>query len=150
MSPEDLHRLIDLLVAGDITPAEHEELQSLLKADAKARAAFRQRMDLESGLRNWAVETTGAIKQRGCLDCGWGRVSLARRQRRPLTVGGCQARQALEYPTIHCPCGISRFFDLCYCSPVLESKKQRTTDRRFADFRVARRFRDGKSTRAVS
>ena len=57
MSAEDLHCLIDLLVAGDITPAEHRELQSLLKTDAKARVAFRQRMDLESGLRNWAAES---------------------------------------------------------------------------------------------
>jgi hypothetical protein len=65
MSPKDLHRLIDLLVAGDITPAEHEQLQSLLKADAKARATFRQRMDLESGLRNWAVETPGLSSNEG-------------------------------------------------------------------------------------
>ncbi|WP_168566015.1 FecR domain-containing protein [Crateriforma spongiae] len=56
MSAQDLDRLIDLLVAGDISPAEHEELQSLLKADGKARAAFRLRMDLESGLRGWAAE----------------------------------------------------------------------------------------------
>ncbi|QEG39362.1 FecR domain-containing protein [Roseimaritima ulvae] len=53
---EDLHRLLDLLVAGEIAPAEHEALQSLLKTDAEARATFRQRMDLESGLRHWAAE----------------------------------------------------------------------------------------------
>ena len=65
MSVEDLERFIDLLVAGDITRAEHQDLQSLLKTDAKARATFRQRMDLESGLRHWAVEAPESTHDEG-------------------------------------------------------------------------------------
>jgi ferric-dicitrate binding protein FerR (iron transport regulator) len=54
---EELHHLIDLLVAGDIESAEHDKLQAFLKIDADARAVFRQLMDIESGLRQWAAES---------------------------------------------------------------------------------------------
>lgn len=57
MKDEELHHLIDLLVVGDIESAEHDKLQAFLKIDAEARAVFRQRMDIESGLRQWAAES---------------------------------------------------------------------------------------------
>ncbi|SMP79248.1 FecR family protein [Neorhodopirellula lusitana] len=60
MTDKDLRRLFDLLVNGDIAPDEHEFLQQTLKSDANARAAFHERMDLEAGLRTWALEPAPA------------------------------------------------------------------------------------------
>ncbi len=57
MNNGDLQRLFELLVAGDITSEDHAILQQKLKEDAYARAAFRERMDLEAGLRTWASES---------------------------------------------------------------------------------------------
>lgn len=56
MKDEDLQRLFDLLATGDITQDDHATLQQKLKTDAKARTKFRERMDLEAGLRTWAEE----------------------------------------------------------------------------------------------
>ncbi|MGB7328540.1 MAG: FecR domain-containing protein [Rubripirellula sp.] len=60
MKDDDLRRLFDLLVAGDITPDDHAILQQELKSDAVARAALCERMDLEAGLRTWALEPAPA------------------------------------------------------------------------------------------
>lgn len=48
--------LIDSLIAGDITPVQHAQLQDILKADPAARELLRRKMDLESSLRTWATE----------------------------------------------------------------------------------------------
>lgn len=55
IAPEFL-RLIDELVIGEISAEDHGRLQEFLKRDAGARAIFRERMDLEAGLRSWAAE----------------------------------------------------------------------------------------------
>ena len=56
MNCERLPELIDLSLAGAISADDHELLQRLLTEDPTARAAFRERMDLEAGLRTWALE----------------------------------------------------------------------------------------------
>jgi FecR protein len=56
MSDEILQRRIHDLVNGTISEAGHRELQERLKSDPDARAQFRERMDLESGLRTWAAD----------------------------------------------------------------------------------------------
>ena len=56
MSSEALQQSINALINGTITEAEHQSLQNHLKEDAKARAIFRERMDIEAGLRTWAAD----------------------------------------------------------------------------------------------
>lgn len=51
MSDNLLHQQIDDLINGTITETAHQELQARLKSDKQARAVFRERMDLEAGLR---------------------------------------------------------------------------------------------------
>jgi ferric-dicitrate binding protein FerR (iron transport regulator) len=57
MSEETLHQYINSLINGAITETEHQSLQSRLKEDATARALFRERMDIEAGLRTWAADS---------------------------------------------------------------------------------------------
>lgn len=56
MKDEDLQRMLESLVTGDITHDDLATLQQTLKNDANARAVFRERMDLEASLRAWAAE----------------------------------------------------------------------------------------------
>lgn len=56
MSNENLQQSINALINGTITEAEHQSLQNHLKEDATARAIFRERIDIESGLRTWAAD----------------------------------------------------------------------------------------------
>ncbi|MBX3417087.1 MAG: FecR domain-containing protein [Pirellulaceae bacterium] len=56
MSDEPLHQSINALINGTITEAEHQSLQNRLKEDASTRAIFRERMDIEAGLRTWAAD----------------------------------------------------------------------------------------------
>ncbi|MBC8290256.1 MAG: FecR domain-containing protein [Planctomycetes bacterium] len=56
MNRDELLHLIDALVTEEISGEEHETLQQQLKASPKAREIFRERMDLETGLRTWATE----------------------------------------------------------------------------------------------
>lgn len=51
MSDEILQQQINDLVNGTISEAEHRTLQDRLKTDAAARHVFRERMDVEAGLR---------------------------------------------------------------------------------------------------
>lgn len=80
MSDETLLQTINGLINGTITEAEHQSLQNRLKEDATARATFRERMDIEAGLRTWAADSgaqhqvlisDSAIKQ--SLRTDWGR-----------------------------------------------------------------------------
>jgi len=57
MSDETLQQSINALINGTITEAEHQALQNRLKEDATARAVFRERMDIEAGLRTWAADS---------------------------------------------------------------------------------------------
>ena len=57
MDKKELTARIDALVLGDVSPDEHLALQAILKADPAARALFRERVDLETGLRIWAAES---------------------------------------------------------------------------------------------
>ena len=90
MKNDDLQRLLDSLVIGDITPDDHATLQQELKTDAKARAALRERMDLEAGLRTWASEPAPplsdaagqAASQSGRLEARTTSVVDAKRTRR--------------------------------------------------------------------
>ncbi|HBJ35377.1 MAG TPA: iron dicitrate transport regulator FecR [Planctomycetaceae bacterium] len=56
MSDETLQQPINALINGTITEAEHQSLQKYLKEDATARSIFRERMDIEAGLRTWAAD----------------------------------------------------------------------------------------------
>ncbi|MEM7475369.1 MAG: FecR family protein [Planctomycetota bacterium] len=56
MNDERLLDLIDQLVLGDLSADDHDRLQQTLKQDAVAREIFRERMDLEAGLRTCASE----------------------------------------------------------------------------------------------
>jgi ferric-dicitrate binding protein FerR (iron transport regulator) len=56
MSDEILRQQIDDLINGTISEAAHQELQERLKSDKKARHVFRERMDLEAGLRTCAAD----------------------------------------------------------------------------------------------
>jgi ferric-dicitrate binding protein FerR (iron transport regulator) len=56
VSDETLMQFINALIDGTITEAEHQSLQNRLKEDATARAIFRERMDIEAGLRTWAAD----------------------------------------------------------------------------------------------
>jgi len=57
MSDEALQQSINALINATITEAEHQSLQNRLKEDAAARAIFRERMDIEAGLRTWAADS---------------------------------------------------------------------------------------------
>jgi len=57
MSDDTFQQSINALINGTITEAEHQLLQNRLKEDARARAIFRERMDIEAGLRNWAADS---------------------------------------------------------------------------------------------
>lgn len=59
MDLSTLDHLISELINGTITPAEHERLQEELRQNPQARTLFRERMDLETSLRSWAMD--GAI-----------------------------------------------------------------------------------------
>lgn len=56
MDYDQLLILIDLMVRGDISEEDRQELQAVLKKDASARQVFRDRMDLEVGLRTLILE----------------------------------------------------------------------------------------------
>jgi len=56
MNAAELAKLISDYVAGDISPQQHQALQDELKSDPRARAAFREVIDLEASLRTWATE----------------------------------------------------------------------------------------------
>jgi ferric-dicitrate binding protein FerR (iron transport regulator) len=56
MSDEILRQQITDLINGTISETAHQELQDHLKSDARARVMFRERMDLEAGLRTWAAD----------------------------------------------------------------------------------------------
>jgi ferric-dicitrate binding protein FerR (iron transport regulator) len=79
MSDETLQQSINALINGTISEAEHQSLQNRLKEDATARAIFRERMDIEAGLRTWAADG-GAKHQleisdsasKKSLRSGWG------------------------------------------------------------------------------
>ena len=84
MSEETLQQSINALINGTITEAEHQSLQNRLQADATARAIFRERMDIEAGLRTWAADggtphqvliSDAAIKQSLRTAWAW-RISL--------------------------------------------------------------------------
>ena len=60
MKDAELRRLFTDCVSGDISPEQHALLQEVLKGDSQARAAFREFMDLEAGLRTWATEDAEA------------------------------------------------------------------------------------------
>jgi hypothetical protein len=80
MSHDPLDQHLDALIHGTITEAEHQWLQSRLQNDAAARALFRERMDLEAGLRTWAADSDPALQltartalagKRGWFVSGW-------------------------------------------------------------------------------
>lgn len=84
MSDETLLQSINALINGTITEAEHQSLQNRLKEDATARAIFRERMDIEAGLRTWAADggaqhqvliSDSAIRKSLRTDWGW-RITL--------------------------------------------------------------------------
>ncbi|MEM8668104.1 MAG: FecR domain-containing protein [Planctomycetota bacterium] len=54
MNTDDILQLIDSLIDEDISIEDHQRLQRVLKEDSAARALFRERIDLESGLRTIA------------------------------------------------------------------------------------------------
>jgi ferric-dicitrate binding protein FerR (iron transport regulator) len=56
MTDAELKTLIQDCAAGDISPAQHQQLQAELKASPHARAAFREFMDVEACLRTWASD----------------------------------------------------------------------------------------------
>lgn len=60
MNDAELRKLFTDCVSGEISPEQHELLQEFLKGDSQARAAFREFMDLEAGLRTWATEDAEA------------------------------------------------------------------------------------------
>ncbi len=57
MNLDEFHILIDRCIAETITPDQHAALQTVLKQDPKARALFRERMDLEAALNTWARQS---------------------------------------------------------------------------------------------
>lgn len=60
MNHDRLSELIENAIQDEITPSEHEELQSILKRDSKSRRLYRERMDIEAALRTWAEEGSEA------------------------------------------------------------------------------------------
>lgn len=63
MNDAELKSLIADCVAGSISRSQHKTLQEALRADPKARAAFREVVDMESSLRTWASEDAPAISR---------------------------------------------------------------------------------------
>ena len=64
MNGDELSNLIDGLIAGEISLEDHEQLQQALKASPDARREFRQRMDLEAGLRDLGTRAATGIQRR--------------------------------------------------------------------------------------
>tara|TARA_R110001592_G_scaffold332242_1_gene615505 strand:+ start:5925 stop:7529 length:1605 start_codon:yes stop_codon:yes gene_type:complete len=56
MNDEILLRQIDDLINGTISETAHQELQDRLKSDAASRTIFRERMDIEAGLRTLVAD----------------------------------------------------------------------------------------------
>ena len=56
MNQSDFDELLNLCITGAISADQHQKLQRLLKAVPRARKLFRERMDLETSLRTWAME----------------------------------------------------------------------------------------------
>lgn len=56
MTSDRLHELLDHAILGDIAPADHAELQDALKRDLESRRLYRERMDIEASLKDWAEE----------------------------------------------------------------------------------------------
>lgn len=56
MNDEKFRQSINTFLDGTITDAEYQSLQARLKEDATAREIFRERMDVEAGLRIWAAD----------------------------------------------------------------------------------------------
>ena len=52
----EFRELVNAAIRGDIGDEDHRRLQAILKRDARARALFREIMDLEAALRTWAAE----------------------------------------------------------------------------------------------
>lgn len=71
MSDETLQQSINSLINSTITEAEHQALQHRLKDDAKARAVFRERMDIEAGLRTWAADSRGQYQVMASDSSNW-------------------------------------------------------------------------------
>jgi ferric-dicitrate binding protein FerR (iron transport regulator) len=80
MRDESLEHYINDLINGTIGEAEHQSLQTRLKEDATARAIFRERMDIEAGLRTWAADgvsdqkvlaSDSSNKERPSFRWGW-------------------------------------------------------------------------------
>jgi len=91
MKNTELLRLINDCVNGSISPPEHAALQERLKGDPQARAAFRERMDLEAALRTWASEgSTGVVGAEassvGASEQGRGRLMWSRSVRVGLAI----------------------------------------------------------------
>ena len=63
MNDAELKSLIADCIAGSISREQHQALQETLRADPKARAAFRELVDVESSLRTWASEDASAISR---------------------------------------------------------------------------------------
>lgn len=57
MNEDTLLRQIGEMINGTLSEAEHHALQEQLQSDAAARSMFRERMDLEAGLRTWAADS---------------------------------------------------------------------------------------------
>jgi FecR protein len=72
MSDETFQHAINALVNGTITEAEHQSLQNRLKEEVTARVLFRERMDIEAGLRTWAADS-GAHTQEVSSDSSTGK-----------------------------------------------------------------------------
>ncbi len=60
MNDEQLMPLLESFIHGDISAEDHERLHVCLESNASARAVFREMMDLEAGLRVWALEDPAA------------------------------------------------------------------------------------------
>lgn len=63
MNDTELKSLIADYLAGSISSERHKSLQDALRANPQARAAFREMVDLESGLRTWACQDSPAINR---------------------------------------------------------------------------------------
>lgn len=63
MKESQLLELISRCVSGDITPDQHEQLQTELKISPHARAIFREQLDVEAALRTWAAEDRKTVIQ---------------------------------------------------------------------------------------
>lgn len=84
MNDEILQQQISDLIDGTISEGGHRVLQDRLKSDSAARDVFRERMDLEAGLRTWAADSDADLPgtadrpapATGRLRGGWRPVSM--------------------------------------------------------------------------